>query len=151
MRSCSCASRLAGVDASAAMHTRLLTTFWSGVKIAEPIPISSGATSPCDTQTPAARNFKVLVFGVASLTDVHWHANGEVVLMALLGGIGTVFGPLAGAFTFVSLQNYLAPLGSWGLIVQGAIFVLCVLLFRDGIMGLVFRAWLAVVRPKKES
>ena len=53
-----------------------------------------------------AGGLKVLVFGVASLTDVHWHANGEVVLMALLGGIGTVFGPLAGAFTFVSLQNY---------------------------------------------
>ena len=59
-----------------------------------------------------AGGLKVLVFGVASLTDVHWHANGEVVLMALLGGIGTVFGPLAGAFTFVSLQNYPAPLGS---------------------------------------
>lgn len=98
-----------------------------------------------------AGGLKVLVFGVASLTDVHWHANGEVVLMALLGGIGTVFGPLAGAFTFVSLQNYLAPLGSWVLIVQGAIFILCVLLFRDGIMGLVSRAWLAVARSKKES
>jgi branched-chain amino acid transport system permease protein len=71
--------------------------------------------------------------------------------MALLGGIGTVFGPLAGAFTFVSLQNYLAPLGSWVLIVQGAIFILCVLLFRDGIMGLVARAWLALTRAKKES
>ena len=94
---------------------------------------------------------KVLVFGVASLTDVHWHANGEVVLMALLGGIGTVFGPLAGAFAFVSLQNYLAPLGTWVLIVQGAIFILCVLLFRDGIMGLVSRAWLAVACSKKES
>ncbi|OAE54389.1 branched-chain amino acid ABC transporter permease [Achromobacter insolitus] len=98
-----------------------------------------------------AGGLKVLVFGVASLTDVHWHANGEVVLMALLGGIGTVFGPLAGAFTFVSLQNYLAPLGSWVLIVQGAIFILCVLLFRDGIMGLVSRAWLALTRTKKES
>lgn len=61
-----------------------------------------------------AGGLKVLVFGVASLTDVHWHANGEVVLMALLGGIGTVFGPLVGAFTFVSLQNYLAPLGVLG-------------------------------------
>ncbi|KAG1252390.1 hypothetical protein G6F65_017942 [Rhizopus arrhizus] len=98
-----------------------------------------------------AGGLKVLVFGVASLTDVHWHANGEVVLMALLGGIGTVFGPLAGALTFVSLQNYLAPLGSWVLIVQGAIFVLCVLLLRDGIMGLVSRAWLAATRVKKES
>ena len=52
-----------------------------------------------------AGGLKVLVFGVASLTDVHWHANGEVVLMALLGGIGTVFGPLAGAFTFVSCRT----------------------------------------------
>ena len=98
-----------------------------------------------------AGGLKVLVFGVASLTDVHWHANGEVVLMALLGGIGTVFGPLAGAFTFVSLQNYLAPLGSWVLIVQGAIFVLCVLLLRDGIMGLISRLWLAATRSRKES
>lgn len=98
-----------------------------------------------------AGGLKVLVFGVASLTDVHWHANGEVVLMALLGGIGTVFRPLAGALTFVSLQNYLAPLGSWVLIVQGAIFVLCVLLLRDGIMGLVSRAWRAATRVKKES
>lgn len=98
-----------------------------------------------------AGGLKVLVVGVASLTDVHWHANGEVVLMALLGGIGTVFGPLVGALTFVSLQNYLAPLGSWVLIVQGAIFVLCVLLFRDGIMGLLARGWLAMTRAEKKG
>jgi len=98
-----------------------------------------------------AGGLKVLVFGVASLTDVHWHANGEVVLMALLGGIGTLFGPLAGAFTFVSLQNYLAPLGSWVLIAQGAIFVLCVLLLRDGIMGLLARVWLRLTHATPDA
>lgn len=79
---------------------------------------------------------KVLVFGVASLTDVHWHASGEVVLMTLLGGIGTLAGPIVGAAGFVSLQNHLAPLGSWVFIVQGVIFVICVLSFREGLVGL---------------
>ena len=86
-----------------------------------------------------AGSLKVLVFGVASLTDVHWHASGEVVLMTLLGGIGTLSGPLVGAFVFVSLQNFLAPFGSWVLIIQGLVFVLCVLLFRDGIVGVMSR------------
>ena len=97
-----------------------------------------------------AGGLQVLVFGVASLTGVHWHTSGDVVLMALLGGIGTVFGPLIGAFTLASLQNYLAPLGSWVLVAQGLIFILCVLLFRDGIMGLIARAWLALSRRNKE-
>ena len=88
-----------------------------------------------------AGGMKVLVFGVASLTDVHWHASGEVVLMSLLGGVGTLLGPIVGAFTFVSLQNYLAPLGSWVLIVQGLIFIACVLLFREGLVGLGTQLW----------
>jgi branched-chain amino acid transport system permease protein len=96
-----------------------------------------------------AGGLKVLVVGVASLSDVHWHANGEVVLMALLGGIGTVFGPLLGAATLVSLQNYLAPLGSWVFIAQGIIFVLCVLLFRDGLVGLFSRTWVNWMQRKR--
>jgi branched-chain amino acid transport system permease protein len=78
---------------------------------------------------------KAIVFQLASLTDVHWSMSGEVVLMTLLGGMGTVFGPVVGAFIVVSLENYLAQLGSWVTIVQGAIFVVCVLTFRRGVVG----------------
>ena len=78
---------------------------------------------------------KALVFQLASLTDVHWTMSGEVVLMTLLGGLGTVFGPVVGAFIVVALENYLAHLGAWVTIVQGAIFVVCVLTFRRGIVG----------------
>jgi branched-chain amino acid transport system permease protein len=78
---------------------------------------------------------KALVFQLASLTDVHWTMSGEVVLMTLLGGLGTVFGPVVGALIVVALENYLAHLGAWVTIVQGAIFVLCVLTFRRGVVG----------------
>ncbi|MEK0083207.1 branched-chain amino acid ABC transporter permease [Geminicoccaceae bacterium SYSU G07066] len=78
---------------------------------------------------------KAIVFQLASLTDVHWAMSGEVVLMTLLGGLGTVFGPVVGAFVIVTLENYLAQLGAWVTVVQGAIFVLCVLTFRRGIVG----------------
>ncbi|PYO30703.1 MAG: branched-chain amino acid ABC transporter permease [Candidatus Rokuibacteriota bacterium] len=78
---------------------------------------------------------KAIVFQLASLTDVHWSMSGEVVLMTLLGGLGTVFGPVAGAFIVVTLENYLAQLGAWVTVVQGVIFVLCVLTFRRGIIG----------------
>ena len=78
---------------------------------------------------------KAIVFQLASLTDVHWSMSGEVVLMTLLGGLGTVFGPVVGALVVVSLENYLAQLGSWVTAVQGAIFVVCVLAFRRGIVG----------------
>jgi branched-chain amino acid transport system permease protein len=78
---------------------------------------------------------KALVFELASLTDVHWTMSGEVVLMALLGGLGTVFGPAVGALVIVSLQNYLAQFGAWVTVIQGVIFVLCVLAFRRGIIG----------------
>jgi branched-chain amino acid transport system permease protein len=78
---------------------------------------------------------KALVFQLASLTDVHWTMSGEVVLMTLLGGLGTVFGPVVGAFIMIGLENYLATLGSWVTIVQGAIFVVCVLVFRRGVVG----------------
>ena len=82
-----------------------------------------------------AGSTKALVFQLASLTDVHWTMSGEVVLMTLLGGLGTVFGPVLGATIMVSLQNYLAQLGAWVTVVQGAIFVVCVLTFRRGVIG----------------
>jgi branched-chain amino acid transport system permease protein len=75
------------------------------------------------------------VFQLASLTDVHWHASGEVVLMTLLGGMGTVLGPVVGAFLVVAIQNYFAQVGAWVTIIQGSIFVACVLIFRRGIVG----------------
>jgi branched-chain amino acid transport system permease protein len=78
---------------------------------------------------------KALVFQLASLTDVHWTMSGEVVLMTLLGGMGTVFGPVAGALVVLAMENYLAQLGSWVTIIQGCIFVVCVLTFRRGIVG----------------
>jgi branched-chain amino acid transport system permease protein len=78
---------------------------------------------------------KSLVFQLASLTDVHWTMSGDVVLMTLLGGLGTVFGPVVGAFLLIAMQNYLAPFGQWVLVIQGAIFVACVLAFRRGIVG----------------
>ena len=78
---------------------------------------------------------KAIVFQLASLTDVHWTMSGEVVLMTLLGGLGTVFGPVVGALVLITLEHYLAQLGSWFTIVQGVIFIVCVLTFRRGIVG----------------
>jgi branched-chain amino acid transport system permease protein len=82
---------------------------------------------------------KAIVFQLASLTDVHWSMSGEPVLMTLVGGLGTVFGPIVGAAIIIAMQNYLATLGAWVLVVQGVIFVVCVLMFREGILGLVSR------------
>jgi branched-chain amino acid transport system permease protein len=84
---------------------------------------------------------KAIVFQLASLTDVHWSMSGEVVLMTLLGGMGTIFGPVVGAFAIIAMENYLAELGSWFTITQGVIFVVCVLAFRRGVMG-ELEAWL---------
>ena len=78
---------------------------------------------------------KSLVFQLASLPDVHWNMSGEVVLMTLLGGLGTLFGPVVGAAIIITMQNYLAQFGSWVTIIQGVIFVICVLAFRRGIVG----------------
>jgi branched-chain amino acid transport system permease protein len=78
---------------------------------------------------------KTLVFHLASLTDVYWTMSGEVVLMTLVGGLGTLFGPAVGAFLIVALENYLAQFGQWVLVIQGSIFVVCVLAFRRGIIG----------------
>jgi len=87
------------------------------------------------TLSGLAGGMKALVFQLASLTDVHWTMSGEVVLMTLLGGLGTVFGPVVGAFVMVTLEHYLAQLGAWVTIVQGVIFIVCVLTFRRGIVG----------------
>ena len=83
-----------------------------------------------------AGSMKTLVLGFATLSDVHWSLSGEVVLMTLLGGMGTFAGPVIGAFTIVGLQNFLADrVGSWVTVIIGAIFVFCVIAFRRGIVG----------------
>lgn len=84
-----------------------------------------------------AGSTKTVVFQLASLTDAHWHMSGEVILMTLLGGVGTLFGPLVGAGLVVTLQTQLAqsPLGNWVSVILGGIFVICVLSFRSGIVG----------------
>jgi len=78
---------------------------------------------------------KAIVAQSASLTDVHWSMSGEVILMTLLGGMGTIFGPALGAFIIVAMQNYLSGFGQWVTVIQGVIFVICVLAFRRGIVG----------------
>ncbi|MEO7132996.1 MAG: branched-chain amino acid ABC transporter permease [Vicinamibacterales bacterium] len=78
---------------------------------------------------------KAIVFQLASLTDVHWSMSGEVVLMVLLGGMGTIFGPVVGAFAIIGLESYLASFGQWVTVITGLIFVICVLAFRRGIVG----------------
>jgi branched-chain amino acid transport system permease protein len=87
------------------------------------------------TLAGVAGSLKALVFQLASLTDVHWNMSGEVVLMTLVGGLGTVFGPVAGAFVIVAMENYFSAFGQWVLVIQGVIFVICVLMFRRGIVG----------------
>ena len=82
-----------------------------------------------------AGSTKAIVLQLASLTDVNWPMSGEVVLMTLVGGLGTIFGPVVGAFVILVMQFKLAPIGEWVLVIQGAIFVACVLLFRRGIVG----------------
>jgi branched-chain amino acid transport system permease protein len=78
---------------------------------------------------------KAIVLQLASLTDVNWPMSGEVVLMTLVGGLGTIFGPVVGAFVILVMQFKLAPIGEWVLVIQGTIFVACVLLFRRGVIG----------------
>src|SRR6201991_994523 len=82
-----------------------------------------------------AGSLKVFVAQNASLTDVHWSMSGEIVLMTLVGGLGTVFGPVVGAFVIIAMQQYLASFGQWVQVIQGVIFVACVLLFRRGVIG----------------
>lgn len=99
------------------------------------------------TLSGMAGSAKSLVFQLATLTDVHWHMSGEVVLMTILGGIGTILGPIVGAGVVIGLQNYLAGIGSFSTIVLGAIFVICVLAFRRGVVG----EWLAFLERRKEA
>jgi branched-chain amino acid transport system permease protein len=82
-----------------------------------------------------AGSTKAIVFQLATLSDVGWHVSGLVVLMAIVGGIGTKLGPVVGAFIIVAMDNYLAESGSWVIVIQGIIFTLCVLAFRRGIVG----------------
>jgi branched-chain amino acid transport system permease protein len=93
---------------------------------------------------------KAIVFQLASLTDVHWTMSGEVVLMTLLGGMGTIFGPVVGAFTIIGIENYLSEgitvfgvtFGAqWVTVITGVIFVICVLAFRRGIVGELSAWW----------
>lgn len=90
-----------------------------------------------------AGSTKTLVFQLASLTDVHWHMSGEVVLMTLVGGVGTILGPVVGAGVIVTMQNYLSggELGNYVHIIMGFIFVICVLTFRKGVVGELQKMW----------
>ncbi len=87
------------------------------------------------TLAGAAGGTKAIVLQLASLTDVNWPMSGEVVLMTLVGGLGTIFGPVLGSFIILVMQYKLAAVGEWVLVIQGVIFVACVLLFRRGIVG----------------
>ena len=102
-----------------------------------------------------AGSLKALVLQFASLSDVHWHRSGEVVLMTLLGGMGTVLGPSVGALLVVSLENYLADVGSWVTVITGVVFVVSVLAFRRGIVGevraLVRRSFTGVKRSSSSN
>jgi len=92
--------------------------------------------------TGLAGSLKTLVMGFATLSDAHWSMSGEVILMTLLGGVGTFFGPVFGAGIVISLQNLLADkVGSWVTVIIGVIFVICVLAFRKGVVG-ELQAWL---------
>jgi branched-chain amino acid transport system permease protein len=82
-----------------------------------------------------AGGLKTLALGIATLTDVYWHGNGEVILMTLLGGLGTFFGPVVGAVLVVAIQNYFAQFGAWVTIIQGVTFVVIVMAFRRGLVG----------------
>jgi branched-chain amino acid transport system permease protein len=82
-----------------------------------------------------AGSTKAITMQIASLTDVNWPMSGEVVLMTLVGGLGTIFGPVVGAFVILFMQFKLSVVGEWVLVIQGVIFVTCVLLFRRGIVG----------------
>jgi branched-chain amino acid transport system permease protein len=82
-----------------------------------------------------AGSLRAIVNQFAALPDLHWHTSGAVVLMTLLGGLGTVMGPSVGALLVASLENFLASFGSWVTVITGAVFVVCVLAFRRGIVG----------------
>jgi branched-chain amino acid transport system permease protein len=89
------------------------------------------------TLAGVAGSTKAILLQIASLTDVNWPMSGEVVLMSLVGGLGTIFGPVVGSFVILAMQYKLSFLGEWVLVLQGVIFVACVLLFRRGIIGVI--------------
>ena len=98
-----------------------------------------------------AGSMKTLVLGFATLSDAHWSLSGEVVLMTLLGGMGTFAGPVVGAFTIIGLQNFLADqVGAWINVIIGAIFVICVVAFRRGFIGELL-AWQQRREAKKSA
>ena len=82
-----------------------------------------------------AASLKTVIFGIATLTDVSTVVSTEVVLINLVGGIGTIFGPVVGSYIILSLEHFLAPYGPWVLLIQGIVFMLFVLLFRQGLVG----------------
>jgi branched-chain amino acid transport system permease protein len=92
---------------------------------------------------------KAVVFQLASLTDVDWHTSGEVILMTLIGGVGTIVGPIVGATIVIAIQDYLAEYGSWVTIIEGGVFVACVLAFRRGIVGEI-SAWIGRYRIRTD-
>jgi len=98
-----------------------------------------------------AGSTKSIAFQLASLTDVHWAMSGEAILIAIVGGIGTVLGPILGAFVVAGIEHYLAGIGSWLTVVQGLIFVSCVLIFRQGIMGGLSRVARALSRESSHD
>ena len=98
-------------------------------------PVQAARLHPVRHAGGLRRSLKVFVAQNASLTDVHWTMSGEIVLMTLVGGLGTLFGPVVGAFVIIAMQQYLAGFGQWVTVIQGVIFVVCVLTFRRGIVG----------------
>ena len=86
---------------------------------------------------------KAMVLQFATLTDVSAAMSGEVVLMALVGGLGTIIGPVVGAFIIITMQNYLAATGEFVLVIQGLIFVVIVMAFRKGVVGEFSEWWKA--------
>jgi len=97
-----------------------------------------------------AGSLKCVVFRLASLTDVHWHMSGDVILMTVLGGMNSVFGPAIGAIIISALRHYFDALGAWVTIMVGLVFIFCVLVFRRGVLGELSH-YLAVRHPAKEQ
>jgi branched-chain amino acid transport system permease protein len=93
--------------------------------------------------TGFAASLKSVVFGIASLSDVSTSISTDAVLITLVGGIGTIFGPVVGAFSILSIEHYLAPYGPYVMLVQGIVFMAFVLVFRRGVIGLL-QEWLGV-------
>ncbi|HEY6305384.1 MAG TPA: branched-chain amino acid ABC transporter permease, partial [Candidatus Angelobacter sp.] len=93
---------------------------------------------------------KAIVFTFVTLTDADWHTSGDVVLMSLLGGTGSVYGPIVGAFSITALEDRLSDkVGSFVAVIIGAIFIICVLIFRRGIVGEVTALYRRLAVPRE--